>query len=237
MKAHESWRYNEYRQVGKDYSRQEEVDLYDSSHADFRNIEEENHAILNLLDLQHGQTLIDFGSGTGTFAILAAGHCDRVIAVDVSPAMLRMAKTKASRAGVLNVEFHHGGFLSYDHKGAKADSIVSNLSFHHLPDFWKGIALKRICGMLKPGGKFYLNDVILEEEHALENISDFIAAQHEAGGEFLREDAEEHFREEYSTYGWVMDGLLSRAGFVIQNREMYGKVFGRYLCIKEGMRG
>jgi putative AdoMet-dependent methyltransferase len=40
------------------------------------------------------------------------------------------------------------GFLNYEHNGPPLDMIVSNLALHHLPDFWKMIALKRIHEML-----------------------------------------------------------------------------------------
>jgi len=53
-----------------------------------------------------------------------------------------------------------------------------------------------------------------------------------AGGDFLRDDTETHMREEYSTYDWVMDGLLTRAGFTINSKEMHESVFGTYVCSK-----
>lgn len=112
------------------------------------------------------------------------------------------------------------------------DAIVTTFAFHHLPDFWKGIELKRIQSMLKPGGQFYMHDVIIEESCALENIALFIEKQEKAGGDFLREDAEGHFRDEFSTYDWVMDGLLSRAGFSINHKRIENGVLGTYLCTK-----
>jgi len=109
---------------------------------------------------------------------------------------------------------------------------VTTFAFHHLPDFWKGIALKKVNSMLKPGGQFYLRDVILEEADALENIATFLDKMTTAGGTPLREDCEMHFRDEYSTYDWVMDGLLARAGFTIKSKSMDGGVLGSYLCSK-----
>ncbi|MFB3765393.1 MAG: hypothetical protein ACE14P_09120 [Methanotrichaceae archaeon] len=32
---------------------------------------------------------------------------------------------------------------------------------HHLPDYWKHVALTRVCGMLKPKGRFLLFDIVL----------------------------------------------------------------------------
>lgn len=232
MHKDKSWQYNEFKQIGKDYTKQEEVDVYDSSHTDFRNVKEENDKILKILQVQSNDVIIDFGSGTGTFAIQAAQQCGKIIAVDVSETMINFAKSKAHKAGQSNIEFYHSGFLSYKHLQDPVDAIVINLSFHHLPDFWKGIALKRIYHILKPAGKLLIRDVVVEDEKAMERIETFIKKQAEAGGDFLREDAEEHFREEFSTYDWIIEGLLKRAGFSIKSKDMDGGVFFSYLCTK-----
>lgn len=227
-----SWRYDEFKQVGTDYSSKAEVEIYDSSHADFRDMEAESKRILDSLGIEGGDELIDFGSGTGTFAIQAARRCARVYAVDVSQAMLDCAAAKASKAGTTNIEFHHAGFLTYEHNDSPVDAVVTTFAFHHLPDFWKGIALKRVTGMLKPGGRLYIHDVILDEANAIENIAAFIDKLATAGGKLLREDTERHFRDEYSTYDWVMDGLLIRAGFAIKSKQIDGGVLGTYICTK-----
>lgn len=227
-----SWQYDEFKQVGTDYSSKAEVEIYDSSHADFRDMEAESLKILASLGIKRGNELIDFGSGTGTFAIQAARRCARVYAVGVSQAMIDRAAAKASKAGASNIEFHHAGFLNYEHNGSPVDAVVTTFAFHHLPDFWKGIALKRVNSMLKPGGQFYIHDVILEETNAIENIMALIETLATAGGTLLREDTERHFRDEYSTYDWVMDGLLARAGFTIKSKHMDGGVLGTYICSK-----
>ena len=227
-----SWQYDEFKQVGTDYSSVAEVEIYDSSHADFRNIEAESVRVLDLLEIKEGNSLIDFGSGTGTFAIQAARRCTKVHAIDVSQPMIEHATAKATKAGISNIEFHHAGFLTYDHKESPVDAVVTTFAFHHLPDFWKGIALKRVNCMLKPDGQLYLHDVIMEETNALENIAAFVDKLATAGGTRLQEDTERHFRDEYSTYDWVLDGLLLRAGFTIKSKHIDAGVLGTYICTK-----
>lgn len=228
-----SWQYDEFKQVGTDYNSAAEVEIYDSRHANFRDIEAENNKILAELQIKDGDLLIDFGSGTGTFVIQAARRCASVHAVDVSQPMLDWAATKAAEAGITNIQFHHAGFLTNGHQASSADAVVTTFALHHLPDFWKGIALQRVNAMLKPGGRLYLRDVIVEEAHALANIAAFIDKLATAGGQRLQEDSERHFRDEYSTYDWVMDGLLSRAGFTIDSKQMEGGVIGTYLCTRK----
>lgn len=228
-----SWHYDEFEQVGTDYGSKAEVEIYDTSHSDFRDMEAESLNILNSLGIKAGDSVIDFGSGTGTFAIQAARRCARVYAVDVSQAMLDRARSKAAQAGVSNIVFHHAGFLTYEHAEPTVDAIVTTFAFHHLPDFWKGIALKRVHGMLKTGGQFYIHDVILEEADALSNIRALIEKLGKAGGKLLQEDTERHFKHEYSTYNWVIDGLLLRAGFTVKSKHIEYGVLGTYICIKE----
>ncbi len=226
------WQYDESHQVGKDYSRPEEVEIYEATHANFRDLEQESRTLLDELKIGANNSVVDFGAGTGVFAMQAALRCAKVHAVDVSQAMIDYAKAKAARAGVTNIEFHHGGFLSYEHQGRAADALVTTFAFHHLPDFWKGVALQRMNRMLKSGGRLYINDVVLTQDQAIANITAFIDKQAAAGGDFLRRDAEQHFKEEFSTYDWIMDGLLLRAGFTIDSKMIHEGVFGVYLCTK-----
>ena len=226
------WLHNEFKHVGADYASPVEVAEYDARHSKFRDFEKENNAVLDAIGAETNHVLLDFGSGTGTFAIQAARRCARVIAVDVSPAMLEYAKGKAAKAGAANIEFLHGGFLTHACPDDSLDRVTTTFAFHHLPDYWKGVALKRLRAMLKPGGILYMHDVVIEEQNSLENIAALIQSLGELGGESLREDTEAHFRDEYSTYDWVMDGLFTRAGFVIQEKSIKDGVLATYLCAK-----
>jgi SAM-dependent methyltransferase len=150
MRDLEAWQYDEFRQMGRDYGNPAEVEIYDSIHAGFRDVEAESNQVLDLLVLASS----DVGSGTGTFAVAAARRCARVHAVEVSPAIIEYAKTKAIRAGVLNIIFSHAGFLTYEHLDQPAAAIATTFALHHLPDLWKGIALARMRSILKPGISF-----------------------------------------------------------------------------------
>jgi putative AdoMet-dependent methyltransferase len=233
MSDYPPWQYDEMKQIGTDYGDPAEVEAYDMRHARFRNVEKENDDILAKLSVQPEDVLIDIGTGTGKFALQAARRCARVYAVDVSPAMLDFARLKATKAGVTNIVFCYGGFLTYFHEPPTVDAVVTSTALHHLPDFWKGMALLRLNGMLKSGGRLYLSDVVFDHRNLRENIERFIGALEKAGGPEMREDIESHIRNEHSTYGWIMEGLLERAGFRITDKTMHEGVIGRYLCRKE----
>lgn len=233
MTENPSWQYNEFRQVGRDYGDSRQVESYDSRHSLFRDIDGECGAILDSLDLPGNAILIEFGTGTGTFSLHASRRCDKVYAVDVSRSMLDFAAQKAAKAGAANITFCHAGFLTYEHQDEAADALVTSLAFHHLPDFWKGMALARMNGMLKHGGRLFISDVVFEQTGAIGNISRWIDHFNSNFGAELAESIADHVREEYSTFDWIMDGLLERAGFRIISGKFDEGVMARYLCMKE----
>src|SRR5574341_382036 len=230
MNKNPSWQYEEMKQIGKDYDDLAEVEAYDARHGKFRNVEKENEIILESLCVKPEHVLIDLGTGTGAFALQAACRCARVYAVDISRVMLDYAKRKAARAGITNIAFCHGGFLTYSHAAPPVDAIVTNTAFHHLPDFWKGVALQRLNRMLKIGGQLYLSDIVFEDTNVQKNIEQFIARLEKVAGHDIRKDVEAHIRQEFSTYDWIMDGRLERANFRITSKVMQEGVIGRYLC-------
>ncbi len=226
------WLYDEFKQIGKDYSSDDEVAVYDESHAKFRDVPKESNELLDTLSVKAGESLIDFGCGTGVFAIEAARRGLQVIAIDISTAMLSYAKTKATELGVASINFVESGLLNYQHLSGSVDYVTTSFAFHHLPDYWKAIALKNIFKMLKDSGRLYIQDVVIEEENSIENINSFIESQEQLGGKFLRVDAIEHFRDEFSTYDWVLEGMLERAGYRVDSKESISSLVARYFCTK-----
>ncbi len=116
--------------------------------------------LLRALGVDERSTLVALGAGTGTLALAAAGTCRRVVAVDISPAMVAATKQKVAEFGVANVECVQAGFLSYEHQGAPADFVYSRNALHHLSDFWKAVALHGIARMLRKGGILRLRDIV-----------------------------------------------------------------------------
>lgn len=234
-----AWRYNEMKPCGVDYNHFLLARAYDAQHQMFRDYRQEAQAIADRLGCDPFATVIDMGCGTGAFALNAASRYHKIYAVDVSKAMLRYAQKKARRAGLSNIEFCHGGYLTYEHAGPPADAAVSVAVLHHLPDFWKLVGLRRLAAMLKPGGRFYLFDVVFS----------FDAAQCEsAGARFVekmsartgpkgRAEAQTHWRDEYSTCSWIMEGLLARAGFQIDEASYRDEFLAAYVCTKKSVPG
>jgi ubiquinone/menaquinone biosynthesis C-methylase UbiE len=182
-----------------------------------------------------GCCVVDIGAGTGQFAFAAAAVCERVVAVDVSPVMLGRFREKAVASGAENLEVVEAGFLSYRHQGAPADAVYSRLALHHLPDFWKAIALTRIAGMLRPGGIFRLADVVyaFSPDQADERIESWIATtmSNEIGEGWTRAELAEHVRDENSTFTWLLEPMIARAGFeIVEAGYSDDQMMARYIC-------
>jgi ubiquinone/menaquinone biosynthesis C-methylase UbiE len=78
-------------------------------------------AALGVLDTE--STVVDLGAGTGRFAVAAAAMCRRVVAVDVSAAMLAQVRRTADESAVTKLQCVRAGFLDYQHQGAPADVV------------------------------------------------------------------------------------------------------------------
>jgi putative AdoMet-dependent methyltransferase len=219
-------------QVGVDFEDAAAVEAYDSNQ---RTSDAEDLALLDQLSIDADHVVIDIGCGTGAFAAAAAGRCKRVYAVDVSARMLAFARQRAASRNLGNIEFRRGGFLSYVHDGPPADILVTKYAFHHLPDFWKGAALVRMNEMLRPGGKLFISDVVFSFpllEHRRE-IDAWIARTAKPAGEgFTAADFATHVRDEHSTYDWIIEGLIERAGFRIERRRRWDAIYADYVRSK-----
>ncbi len=54
----------------------------------------------------------------------------------------------------------------------------------------------------------------------------------QAVGKEMAEEIVTHIRDEYSTWDWIMDGILTRAGFIIDDKKTDQGFGTTYLCSK-----
>lgn len=222
--------FNEFAAQTVDFTDEKLVAEYDQKQS--TNIERER-TLVQKLGVKPEHTVIEFGPGTGALSVALAEACRHVFAVDTSQAMLSYLAKSADERQVANVSTHHAGFLSYRHMAEPVDFIVTKFAFHHLPDFWKGIALTRFNAMLKMGGRLYVHDVMFsfapqDYEREITAWIDEVAAS----GGWSREEFEVHVNEEYSTFTWILEGLVRAAGFEIVETDYWTPTYGSILCQK-----
>lgn len=190
-------------------------------------------ATLARFGLDRSSRVLDLGAGTGTFAFAVAPLCAQVTAVDVSPAMTSRLREDAAHAGVDNVDVVDGGFLSYSHDGTPFDFVYSRNALHHLPDFWKGVALARVAALMAPGGVLQLLDLVFDFEphQAGERIPAWMSgAVSDSARGWTSAELAEHVRCEYSTYSWLLDVVLEHTGFDVVERSFVRGAYGTYTC-------
>lgn len=234
MNEQPPWLRNEFQQINTDFSDAAVVERYEERMGEFRNLPAEDAAILEILALPPGSHILEVGTGTGHFALAAARAGHRVTAVDVSPAMLEYAAARAKAEGLSGIEFCHAGFLTFSVAAATFDAAVSVAVLHHLPDLWKAVALRNVRRALKSGGRFLLCDVVFSAsgDDPGPQFDSFVAAMPPA----MRDRAAGHIANEFSTLDWIMEGLLTRAGFAVERIVGSHALLIQYLCRAEGDR-
>lgn len=126
------------------------ADFYDREQGHFKpeNIKRVEKTIKNLARETGGGSLLDVGCGTGFIINIAQKYFDRVVGIDITPAMLK--KVKKFR----NVELYLTDLLSASF-AEKFDVCTTYGVLHHLPDLKS--SFKKISQFLRKGGYFYVD--------------------------------------------------------------------------------
>jgi len=135
--------------------------------------------------------VLDIGTGTGRIAQLFAERAEHVIALDKSPAMLRVARARLQHLGSDRVEMVQGDFANLPFATASIDTVLFHQVLHFAHD--PGDALSEAARVTRTGGRVA--------------IVDFAAHQ--------REDLRE--RHAHARLGFTdaqMAAMLERAGFL-----------------------
>jgi ubiquinone/menaquinone biosynthesis C-methylase UbiE len=194
--------------------------------------------------IKKGMTVVDLGSGAGKDVFISApltGPKGKVIGVDMTPEMLKLAKTNLlkfkKRTGLANVEFRKGVIEKLPVKNAETDLVISNCVINLSPD--KPAVFREAFRVLKPGGFIVVSDIVLNRKlpPALKKHAglyaacvagalqrrDYLAAIQEAGFTGIRLLTD----KTYSSSGAGPDPITSKAGKALDGAASSITVYAR----------
>jgi ArsR family transcriptional regulator len=135
------------------------------------------------------RSMLDIGTGTGRILELLAPRSERALGVDLSPAMLAVARANLERAGIANARVRIGDAMNLPVVRESFDLVVIHQVLHVLDEPARAIA--EAAGALAPNGRLLIVDFaphqleLLRESHAHRRLG-FARAQMEqwiaAGG-------------------------------------------------------
>lgn len=127
--------------------------------------------VLNRIPLMPGQVVLDYGCGTGSYAVAAAeivAPSGKVYAADVNPLAVRSAERKAARKGVSNLRTIKTT-CETDLDDSCADIVLLYDTLHALGD--SRSVLKELHRVLRPGGTLSCSDHHRTEQAMIEELT------------------------------------------------------------------
>ena len=106
------------------------------------------------LRLEPGAKILDVCCGSGASAIPAAkavGPNGFVLGIDLAENLIELAKTKASKRGLENIEFRVADMLDLDFAPSTFDVVICVFGIFFVPDMQQ--AIQTLWKLLRPGGR------------------------------------------------------------------------------------
>jgi ubiquinone/menaquinone biosynthesis C-methylase UbiE len=109
--------------------------------------------------------LVDLGAGAGRMLELFAPQAERALGVDLSSAMLSVARGRLEETGLRNVQLRQGDLYALPAARNSCDLAIMHQVLHYLDD--PARALREAARILAPGGRLIVVDFAPHHEETL----------------------------------------------------------------------
>lgn len=143
--------------------------------------------VATLAGVTSGMRVLDVATGTGEQAIAFAKRGADVVAIDMSPAMLAIARTKIGAANVTLIEADATALPFPD---ASFDVVSTSFALHEMPPEVRARAVQELVRVARPGARVVVVDYALPHRPAWAAIVTRAVALYERDSypEFVRSD-------------------------------------------------
>ncbi len=117
---------------------------------------EVERALAGLLGDERIELLLDIGTGTGRMLELFGPRARRAIGIDLSHAMLTVARTNLDRAGLDHCQLRHGDMYDLPLASGSVDLAIIHQVLHYADD--PQAAIVEAARVLRPGGRLLVVD-------------------------------------------------------------------------------
>lgn len=151
--------------------------------------------------------ILDICCGTGQQAVLLHSAGLKVTGLDLSPAMLRVARKKSPR----DLPYVRGDAVRLPFREGQFEGVLFSFALHEKGAFLREAIVKEALRVLSPGGRFMVADYLVPAE------GDLAALWRSKAARFVEWCAgESHYRayREFMNSGGL-DGLLARHGLEV----------------------
>jgi SAM-dependent methyltransferase len=119
-------------------------------------------ALVRLAGPRPHERWLEVACGPGIVSRRLAPHAREVLGVDLTPAMIEVARREATAAGIANATFAVGDATALDLPSASVDGAVARFAIHHIPAPRR--LLEELARVVRTGGRIILADHVADAD-------------------------------------------------------------------------